>query len=314
MRFDALNQLPRARHTRRADADFTAFAAQSLLQVVTTTYDQRYLDLDAKTNIPTGANGINAAAMAWAFDSWSGRGSARLIGANVDDIPRVDVGIERKPLPIKTGADAYGYSLEEFEAAQYAGVPLSTRKASQARRSLEELQNQILYFGSAPEGLPGLLTNPSIPVVVAPTGNWLSGTLTAGQFVADLMALGDAVWLATNMIQRPDTVGVPLAHYRVAQTIVMPNTTITALQFFLSSNGFVKNIVPIRELATAGPGGTPRAIAYAKDPDILAGIEPLPFSQLDPQVRGLETTVICRLRTGGTAVFYPESVAFLDGI
>lgn len=298
---------------RGDDTQFTAFLEQQLRQVVTKTYDRLFVELDARQHIPIRSD-IAPGAMAWAYDSFDQRGLAKFLSAAGEDIPLADISVDRTTFPIKSIVSGYGWTMEELMAAQFAGVPINERKAVAARRAIAELEHSILLSGSPNEGLPGFLTNPSVPLMTVPNGSWLNVGTTADQMVADLNAMADSAWINTKRVHRADTILLPLAQYRVIQEARLPNTQTTVREFFLQTNGFVRSILPLTELATAGPSSAPRAIAYAKSEENLSGVVPVPFQQMEPQQAGFRYVIPVWSRQGGTVFYRPFSAVYADGI
>jgi len=313
MKFDSLDNWSHQRFSKRFDnTNLSAFVRNELEQVIPQMYNRVYAELDARLHIPINTS-INPAAMVWSYDSMDQRGLAKIIGANVTDIPRVDVSKKRLSFPLRTAATSYGWSFEEIAAANFAGAPLTAMKAEAARRSIAELEHNILLNGDDEHDLPGFLTNPATPISTAPTGDWL-GAATADQIIADLNACLNPIWTNSDKAFRGNTILLPLEHFLRISTVRIPDTNMSIRDFFVQSNPFVNEILPLTELGTAGPGGAPRAMAYQKDPGILTGVVPEPFSQMEPQVSGLEVRVNVTMRIGGTVWYYPSAANFMDGI
>lgn len=299
--------------SRYDDQSMSAFVENELKEVVPQQYDRIFPELDAQTHIPLGLN-INPGAMAWAYDSMDKRGRAAFLGANATDIPRADVSKKRVTHPIRTMVISYGWSVEEIEAARFAGTPLDRAKADAATRALAELEHNTLLQGDDARGLPGFLTNPIIPRITVPNGAWLT-TATPDEVIQDLNSVGDQIFILSERSHRPNTMLLPIAQFRYITTTPRSTTTDTTIaEFFLKSNGFVREIMSLPELSTASPAGGPTMLAYQKDPGILSGVIPLAMQQMQAQVVGMETVVPAREKIGGTVWFYPFAAAFGDGI
>ena len=288
----------------------SAFVGQELLQIMPELYNRKFPLLDATRWIP-GKSNINPGAMAWAFYGFDQRGEARFLGQNANDIPRADISKDMQAYPIRTIVSSYGWTLEEMENARFSGTPLETGKADAARRAIAELEYRTLLFGSAERNIPGFLNNPNVPIVEPTTGGW--ATATVDQIIDDLTGIVDAVPLQSNETHRTTVVLLPYIQWRRVQTARIANTSETALSFVQKVNPGIE-FGALRDLATAGEGGTTRAVAYERDPMNLGAVIPLAFQQIDPQVWGMETVVPVRERIGGTVVFYPYSMAYIDGI
>ena len=309
---DSWGEYGETRQARYDDVTLSTFVENELKDIVPQMYDRLFPELDARTHIPLGVN-INPAAMAWAYDSMDKRGQAEFLGANAKDVPRADVSKKRLTFPIRTMVIGYGWTIEEIEAARFAGQSLDSAKADAARRAIAELEHTVLLLGDVNHNLPGFLTNPATPRIAVATGDWL-GAGTADSILADLNSVGDAIWVLSERVHRPNTIILPLFHFRRVMTLRIPDTNITVAAFFLQTNGFVRELMSLPELETLSPTGGPTMFVYQKDPSILSGIVPLAFQQMQPQVEGFEVVVPAREKIGGSVWFYPFAAAFGDGI
>lgn len=293
------------------DSTLSAFVGEELLDIVPQMYDRLFPELDARDHIPMGTS-VSPGAMEWGYNSMDKRGKAEILGANATNMPRADVSKDRKTFPIRTLVIAYGWTIEEIEAARFAGTQLDRGKAEAARRAIAELDNSILLLGDISHNLPGFLNNPATPRLAVPNGSW--ATATADNILADMNFITDQVWILSERTHRPNTMLLPLAQFRRVHTLRVGDTTQTVAKFFLENNGFVKEIRSLPDLATISPTGGASALVYQKDPGMLSGIVPLEFQQLEAQVWGLEVLVPTRQKSGGTVFFYPLSATFGDGI
>lgn len=311
-RLDILDSFDDSPRKRFDDVSLSVFVENELKQIVPQLYDRLYPELDARVHIPLAVD-INPGAMAWAFDSYERRGQSEFISANPSNIPRADVGKKRESFPVHAHALGYGWTVQEIMAARFAGIPLDVRKANAAREGLATTEHQTLLAGDSTLLIPGFYTNPQTPIAVVPNGGWLTGA-TADQMVDDVNFLIDQPWIGSKRIHTVNTLLLPPAHFRRIQKARLPNTQQTVLGFILDTNPKLREVLPLNELATAGPGGAPRAVAYQKDPTILSGVVPQPFTQLPPQMEGMEVFVPCWASCGGTVWFYPRAALLGDGL
>ena len=318
MKFQALQALDAygdyGRSVRRYDDSTVSFFVENeLKEISATTYDRLFPELDALTHIPLGQS-VSPGAPAWSYDSMDKRGQAKFLGANATDMPRADASKKRLTFPIRTQVIAYGWTIEEIEAARFANSPLDRAKADAARRAQAELEHNVLIFGDAAHGLPGFLTNPATPRATVPTGNWIAGAVAPDLVIADVNFMIDAVWLVSERVHRANVLLLPPAEFRFLMTTRLTDTNLTIGKFILETNGFLQEFMSLPELEGIGPGGVNSALAYQKDPGVLSGIIPLQFQQMSPQVQGFETLIPTRQKNGGTVWFYPLAGAFGDGI
>lgn len=302
--------------TRHDDVTASAFVENELKQVVPQMYDKLFPELDARDHIPLSLD-IASAATAWSYDSMNKRGKAQFMGANATDMPRADVSKKRLTFPIRTIVLAYGWTMEEIEGARFAGMQLDRHKAEAARRGIAELEHEVLLFGDAQRNLPGFLTNPATPRLAVPNGSWLT-TATPDDILEDMNFVVDEIWVLSERVHRPNTILLPLRWFRLVMTRRIgpgaSSSTTTIAEFFLRTNGFVRELMSLPELEEVGPGDTPTMLAYQKDPGILSGVVPLGFQTMEAQVKGMEVIVPNRERLGGSVWFYPFAGTFGDGI
>lgn len=288
------------------------FMEQQLLQIDTRLFERKYPELTARRHIPIDTN-ISAGAKSWAFQTMDHRGRPEFFGGNATNIPRVGVAKGITPFPVAPFWLAYGWTILDIQHARFANVPLETTEADACRRLMAEFENEKLITGDATLGIPGFLNNPAVPIVVPPTGGWLAAGVTAAQLIDDANYIIDRPWLGTSTVHRATNVLLPPAHMRKLQTTQLTGTGQTVMQFIQAANPGVTFDMML-ELATASAAGGPRAVAYQKDPDMLIGVVPQPFTPLEPQRIGIEILVPTWQTIGGVAFRYPRSAVYADGI
>ena len=250
-----------------------------------------------------------------------------MIANYADDLPRADVWGAENRSPIRGLGSSYGYSVQDIRAARYANKALESLKASSARRTIEQLQNRLVWFGDIVNGLRGLLgiTNANLAAaaaaVAAPFGTaWsaVSGK-TPAEILVDMDTLVNAAWIATNGVERPDTLALPQAAYaHIATTARGAVTDTTILEFFRKVHPEITSVVPCVELnaVVAPPSGLagPRAVgvAFKRDEEHITHEVPLPFTQHSPQQQGLEYVVPCEARDGGVICPIPLAVTYME--
>lgn len=297
------------RSMEHADAEpLSVFTANELTQIMTQAYERKYPKLKAKELIPI-KPGMNPGAMAWSFDRWDQVGEADFVGGNATDLNRVDVSRDRETNPIRMIAVSYGYTIEELLAAQFAGVPLDQRKANAAMRAMAVKENAILLYGDASRQIPGFLTESRIPQIILPNGGWTTAT-SADNLLADMNVVANAVYVTSQENHEPNTLVMGLDDYNIVSQKPRSTTSdTTVLEYFLRTSPFIRDIRPLREMASI-PGYTRRAImAFERDPENLEGIVSLPAQQQAPQTRALETVVPVLGKQGGTVWYFPFAAA-----
>lgn len=299
------------------DAAEKVFFDDQLALIKSRTYDVRNKALKALTLLPVSTEqDPGAEHISWrSFDKV---GVAKLVADYANDYPRVDIGGEEHLSPIKEIGASYGYSIKEIRRAQKAGVSLDAKKAEACRRAIDEKQDSIAWKGDAKGKLPGFFNHPGITEYVAANGakgskTWASKT--ADEIVADFAGIITAAPESTNGIEQPDTVILPLSLYNKLQnTPYGSNRDKTIMSFIRESYPQITRIDWVQDLVGAGAGGTTRVMAYARDPLKVEVQIPQRFEQMPPQLTGKVYDIICYQSTGGTIVYYPQSVVFCDGL
>jgi hypothetical protein len=301
----------------RLDGMEQVFFDEQLALIKARTYDVRHKALKALTLLPVSTEqDPGAEHIIWrSFDQV---GIAKLVSDYANDYPRVDIGGEEHTSPIKEIGASYGYSIKEIRRAQKAGISLDAKKAEACRRAIDEKQDSIAWKGDAKGKLPGFFNHPGITEYVAPNGaggskTWASKT--ADEIVADFAAIISTAPESTNGIEQPDTVIMPLSLYNKLQnTPYGSNRDKTILGFIRENYPQITRIDWVQDLVGAGAGNTSRVMAYARDPMKVEVQIPQRFEQMPPQLTGKAYDIICSQSTGGTLVYYPQSVVFCDGL
>ena len=246
-------------------------------------------------------------------------GKADWINGNSDDIPRA--GSERSKLEtsVFTAGIGYGYGLEEISQGQMLGIQLQADDAAAARRAYEEMVDNVALRGDARKGFQGLISNSAVTAITVPTGNW--ATATPQQMIADINATLMPSYAGTQYTSIADTLLLPFEKLQQLAQTVMPNTTMTVLQFVMQSNIYTQTtgrplmIRGIYGLLTAGAAGSARMVGYRRDPSVLKLHIPMPHRFLPVYQAGpLRWEVPGIFRLGGLDIRLPQSVKYGDGI
>lgn len=300
------------------DAAEQVFFDEQLALVKSRTYDVQHKELKALMLLPVSTEqDPGAEHIIWR--SFDAVGTAKLVSDYANDYPRVDIGGEEHTSPIKEIGASYGYSVKEIRRAQKAGISLDAKKAVACRRAIDEKQDAIAWKGDAKGKLPGFINHPGIteyvPAMNAAGTSRYWADKTADEIVADFAGLISAAPESTNGIENPDTVIVPLSLYNKLQnTPYGSNRDKTILGFIRENYPQITRIEWVQDLVGAGAGNTNRVMAYARDPLKVEVQIPQRFEQMPPQLTGKVYDIICSQSTGGTLVYYPQSVVFADGL
>ncbi len=299
------------------DANESAFFKKQLEYIKAQTYDVKYPPNKALGLFPISTEaGPAATEITWR--KYDKVGLAKLIADYANDFPRVDIYGSEQTVKIHDIGASYGYSIMEIRRAQKAGVPLEARRAAVAREVIDNKINQIALLGDSAAGITGFLkyTGGSQFIVTSGTNGNTWDKKSADEILADMNGLVETVLTVTNGVEAPDTMLLPLAQYLLIsrKRIAADSEGKTVLKYFLENNPYIKNIEWLTELATAGSGGTTRAIVFKNDAQHLTLEVPVPFEQFEPEKRGLTYSIPCLARCAGVIVYYPLAIAFCDGI
>lgn len=302
----------------KMDANENAFFNRQLEHIKAKTYDTKYKNLKAVGLIPV-SNEAPAGADFITFRSFTAVGMAKIIADYAKDFPRVDVYGTEQSVKIRSIGDSYGYSIKEIRRAAMAGTNLDQKRAQFARRAIDELVDSIAWNGDSNSGLNGLINYPGITSATIPNDGTGSSktwaTKTPDQIVRDVTAMINAVWIPTNGREVPDTILLPMAQYNLIATKRMADgSDVTILKYLMSNLPYINTIEWLPELAGAGANGADRAIIYVRDAEHLTLEVPQPFEQFPAELEGMEYTIACHAETAGVVVYYPQSVAYADGI
>lgn len=301
------------------DANETAAFSRQLEYVKTQTFDVKYLDHKARSLIPVDGS-IPNGAESFVWRAWDWHGMAAIISNFADDLPKVDVMAAEVVQGIKSLGASYGYSVQDLRAAQMAGVQLETKRATAARRAIENQIENIAAMGNSAAGLPGFLNNANVPLLTASgsdiNGDWANPLTTSQEILDDLNTIANSVVETTKHTHIPDTMVLPTSRYsKIATKPYSANDTRSVLRVFLENSPYVRNVDQWYYLDTADAALTgPRVVCYERSPEVLELVIPQEFEQFPPQARGLSFEINCHARIAGVSVRYPMAIVYADGV
>lgn len=299
------------------DAAENAFFLRQLEFIESQSYQVDYPELKAERLIPTDSNFAPGAATL-TYRQFNRVGKAKTISDKSKKLPRVDIHGEEFPAAVRPLGDSFGYSIYEIKGAAMAQFPLEQERANAAREAVLRHLEEIAAIGEAETGLQGLLNHSAVNSTSAPNGaggtaTW--STKTPQEILADMNLAVQSIRDQTLGVEAPDTVLLPEVQYTIAaQTPIGDNSDKTILNFFLSSNPWIRAVESWHYLSTAGAGSTARLMAYRRDPSKVKLRNPHGYEQLPPQLEGLEYIVNCHMSTAGVNFYKPLSAYCLDGI
>ena len=260
----------------------------------------------------------------WSYRMWDSTGMAEIVANFADDIRRVAVMAKKQSYDIASYALGYDYSVLDIERASMAGVDYQNKEAEAVRIGFEQRLEKIASIGQPGTSIKGLVNHPNVPTIAAAnvggTTAWGSGTKSPDDVLKDMIAAEDSILTATNSVESPDTLLLPLTKYRYIQNTPIytgagSNPEDTILRVYLARSSFVTNVDWWLPLGTADAAGTgPRGIWYRRDPRYVHFELTMPPRELPPQAKNLALSVESWARAGGVAWEYPLSAVYMDGI
>lgn len=308
-------------NTGYLDADGAVFFQRQLEHIKAKSYDVRYADLKARELFPVsneGGKGVTSIT----YRTYDQAGAAKIINAYADDLPRADVAGKETTIPVRSVGISYGYNLDEIQASQLTGAALDQRRATASRRSVEQVTNNVAFYGDTESGLPGLFSNPNIPTgaVVDPGGGTEFVNKTPDQILFDINDLFADIFETTLMVESGNTLLLPPGQWSyIMATPRASNSDTTIAQFIAQNSPFLNSISDIIALnecdSTINPLlGTDAMVAYDRNPDKLQLEIPVELEYLPVQQKNLEFVVPGRSRLAGLNIYYPLSLAIATGI
>lgn len=299
----------------------SAFFDRELDFIKAQTYDVLYRDLKATNLIPVNT-ATPAGAESITYRQFEYIGKAEYVADYGTDAPRCDVLAREFPVKPKSIRAAFGYSVQEIRNADMSGTPLAEWKLRSAAHQMATKINSIAWLGDNAVGLNGLLTHPNANRVAAPNvgGDVAWADKDGDEILDDLNTIANTAFAATDGVEMPDTLLLPLAQFTRVSSLRIQDINMTVLDFFLKNNPFITTVDYLNECAGAGIGvgaiaaGGDVAVAYRRDPSKLVLELPVAFEVFPPEARNLEWVVNCHARCAGVNAFYPLAITVMEGI
>ena len=317
------------------------FFQRQLEYIQAQSYDVLYPDLMGREIFALnteGGEGINVIT----YRSYDKRGETQIIAGKATDLPRGDIDGKEFSINVRTLGNAFGYSRQEIAAAKLTGMPLEARKAEATRRSYEEKVNQIIFFGSAENGISGLFGGVAGQPWSETTANLVDGSDAASRawygsgatksvsgVIKDLTDACAAMYSDTKKIFRPNRILMSVQAKQFLMNTPRSETTDTSiLNWFLANNMFIKSadqIVDVNELEgiysptvagtfLADGSGKDGFTVLAEEESNMRAREPFPYVHLPVQYKGLEFEINCYGRFAGLEIIRPGAIQHWHGI
>lgn len=305
----------------RLDANESIYFQRELEQILGKSYDVKYVNLLARTFVPSAPENIEEGAETFTYRQFDGVGVASVIDGYSRQLPRVDLKAKEFIGHTRMLGCSFGWNWRDLLKAAKARVQLTSEQARMARRAIEEALDFCISFGLPLHGIYGFLNNPNVPVTTVATVS--SATTWAQKFVldpnlvsADVETLLNTMMVATAETEQPDTLLLPPSAMRfLEQNFRSTLTGTTLLQQIQSALPSITSIKSWYRLETAGAGGTRRMVMYRNDSDHLWSVIPQEFTAHPVYQDGpLQWEVPCTAMTGGVVIPYPLAMAYADGL
>jgi hypothetical protein len=310
-----MNELELILRQLKLDTKYTAFLSRQLEYIKRKTYDVVYPEFKARRLVPV-TNETDPGAETITYRQWDAFGSAMVISNYADDLPNIDVLVEEFTNKVIGLGAEYTWSAQDIRRAALAGNNLKSRKAMRARKSHELAVEEIAAKGDARTSLTGFGNNANVNLSTPITGGW--ATATGLQIAADMQKMTRDMVVTNKESFLPDTIALGTQSFQEAATKTVSTTGDsgkTALQYFLDSSPYIKDVESWYKLDDMNAGGTnERAVCYKRDPMVLELEMPQEYEEFPPQARGLSFEVPTHSRTGGVVVYYPLGMIYMDGL
>jgi hypothetical protein len=300
-----------------------AFMVNQAAYIESEVYRTQYPEIQYPTLVP-----IDESAPEWTksvtFYSIDRVGEAQWFHHMSTDIRLADVQRSAYEQGIEMAAIGYRYTLEEIGQAMMIGWNLTTERAAAAVRAAEEFTERVAMVGDATKGWTGIINALGVTATTAQAGvggiTWV--TKTADEILRDVNnALAD-IYTTSNTIETANTILLPINQYSLISTKRLSDSLdmtimewLTRYNVYTAQTGQPLTIRAVRQLATAGAGGTARMMVYRRDPTVLKMHIPMRHRFLPVWQTGPITFDIPGIfRLGGAEVRRPGAVRYVDGI
>ena len=289
------------------------FLARELETILNRSFQVEYADIKYSSVLPISTE-VASGSDSYTYRIFDAQGQMKIIADKGSDLPRADVLRKEVTLPVRSLGASFAYSIQETRAAaQVPGLQLEQRRANAVRRAYEEKVQDIAFFGDSASGMTGLLNSSNVDKIVP--NKWFDGAnTTTDEMLEILNEAATRIVNGSNQKETPDTLLVPYDVYRIISTTARSTTSdTTVMEFFLRTNPFIRAIEPLNELAASKSVlSKDRIVAYNRSPEKLQLHLPQTLEFLPPVRTGLEFTVASHARIGGTAIYYPKSVLYVE--
>lgn len=295
----------------RMDASSTLFLARQLEELDAETYWVEYPEFQGVQILPIKSN-INPGADNYRYQIRDRVGAFAPSANLADDSPDQDIAGDSVTAPLYSWRGHYRYSIQDMRRAAMAGQPLESDKALATRENGETAIDEVLATGHSPLGITGFYNNANVTSVSADTGDWTNSSTDADEIVNDLNKVVRGIITDTKGRVIPNAIVLTPTQYAAADTKRLPNTEISALDFFKRKNPQMM-VSQWARGETAGAASARRLMCGRMDRRTLEALMPVRYETFPPEIVGLTYKVEAHVRVGGVIFRYPGAWRYMDG-
>lgn len=310
-------------YANRIDAGESIFLERDLQTKLSQSKDVKFRALRIlKENLLPINTELSNADRSFVYEVWDAYGFAKIVTSyRAGDIPSVDVSCTEVTGKIFPVMAKMSYDMQEIREAAKANKPLTTKRRDAVIKAIDTKLDKTAWFGDVDHNLVGLARYPGVTSATIPNDGTGTATTWASKTVdlilRDIYNGIAAIKDPTNDIESPDTLLLPSKIFTALGTRLLNSAnptgdTILSMLIKTLKDLGITTVKGLSELNTATPGGGTRAILYKNDPMNLEFFLPVSMEFFAPKEDGLAYDVIAQARTGGTKLYFPLSVAYMD--
>lgn len=312
---------------QKLDSNQNIFFARQLEDIDEKDYQVLFAGMLGRRYVPL-VEGVPEWANVHTYRMYEMVGSAKIIGENANDLPRVGVRATEASRTIKQIGTSYGWTVREIQQAAATGAPLDALTVQAARSACAREIDTLLAVGNSSYGIEGLLKLSGVNTVAPSTK---TGTGAGTAWIRAVPVSPDEILSDINNLvaqtrkrlkqagdQIPQfarfTILLSSAEYAyIATTPRSSNSDTTILKYALQNNPWIESIEEWNMCDTADHDDTNnRAVCFPRDPMCLGAIVPQEFTALSPQEDGLNIVVPATASSGGVICRYQVAVSYMD--
>lgn len=219
------------------------------------------------------------------------------------DVPRVGLSQQEQTFQVRHYVTSFVYDLFEALSAGFANFALVSELLRTARDVTNEFLNAMTWYGSADDGIYGVLTYPWLAKTISAVEMHAATASTSTQIIAELNRILNYPQENSKSTMRPNTVVMSPRLRNYIMGTPRSTTTDTSigkwwLDNFASGKG-ITSIEEAQELQGVGPGGTDGILFYRRDRLGISNVIVQPFTTLPVQSQGFDNVTLCYMSHGG---------------